>query len=251
VTAFWRRQRRVGNRHDRERGEVEFAHWRQVTFDAALTVRNSDSLSEPGLAFLSAMCDRLADWQDQPVSNRADSLAAEMISEHRTRWRLAHLSPDAASIDRLAQAWIGASSSQGWADTPVTVDPTEALLPSRRSTFLEISDRAPASFQQSQRTKGELHDADIALTRRDDSAASQRVLERIESGHDLDAWAGFLFVRQRQAPPAPIKSVLQRPEVIVALYTRILALSNIAPEPDALIAWLAETSRSTSQPPAS
>jgi len=95
VTGFWRRQRQVGSPEHRLRSEVEFARGRRHVFEGVRTLTDSSALTAAGRVFIAEMSARLADWQGEPVPVRAETMAAEMGAEHRLRWQLAHLRPDA------------------------------------------------------------------------------------------------------------------------------------------------------------
>ncbi len=246
VTGFWLRQRRLGSRKTRRRSDVEFARRSLGAFEAAETLAASSALSEAGQAFVAGMRDRLAEWRREPVRDLARLDASEIATEHRIRWRLAHVRPGRAVIDRLARARLGGSPTPPGLSRPptVAVRPHRSLPPTR-FRLLELRYRDEARFRQLIQTERTLNEADSALLRGDDVAAETLYLRRIEAREDLDAWAGLILVRHRIAPAGTGRLLRERPEIAVALYRRLSMLSDTAPNPGALIAWLSKEPAST------
>lgn len=237
VTAFWQRQLHAHNPGGSLHAEVEFARWRRATLQSAETACRSEGLSDPGLAFFSAVRNRLEEWQAEQLSHESEKAAAEIAIEHYARWRLNHLSPDPTMIEELAQAWIGGRRAPTLSHIRTTVVSTTAALPTNRHDTLEIRHRDPALFQRLLEARRKLRAADVALLRGDNDRAAQGYLRRIRSAKDLDAWVGFIVSRYKEAADETVESVLEHPEIIVALYTRIRELGT-TPSPDTLIRWL-------------
>jgi HEXXH motif-containing protein len=246
VTGFWLRQRRLSSGRARQRSDVEFARRSQGAFEAAETLAASGALSEAGQAFAARMRDRLAEWRREPVCDLARLDASEIAAEHRIRWRLAHVRPSPAIIDRLARARLGGSPTPpNVARTPTAAVRPHCPLPSIRFRLLELRYRDEARFRRLIEAETTLDEADTALLRGDDAAAETLYRRRIEAREDLDAWAGLILVRHRNVSAGTGRLLRERPEFAVALYRRLNTLSDTAHDPAALVAWLSEDPAST------
>jgi HEXXH motif-containing protein len=239
VVAFWERQREIAKASDYGAAEIEFAYWRKVTLQAVETLNASDALTEAGLVFVSTMRARLASWRIEHVSDHAEAEAEEIIIEHYLRWRLTHLYPDPAAIEKLVRRWSAGLAAPDWFVTPAAVVKPDSLLSTARYGALKARHRDPALFRRYLQVRGKLPEADIAFLKGDYSKAVQGYLSRIRESHDLDAWVGLICVRYREAESDTMKALLKRAEVVASLHYRIREYGNSIPSPDELIEWLA------------
>jgi hypothetical protein len=223
VTGFWARLRQAGLPEHQVRSNVEFARLRRTTLDAAATLAETATLTEAGRAFTARMRTRLAAWQLQPVPDADVAVAAESAAEHRLRWRLVNLRPDAKAVDLLTGAWLAG----------VPADPSSGLL-SRLHELRRFEPELSASESRDARPA----DADTAFLAGDNELALHGYLERIVTAEDLDGWIGLILTRRRLTGRVTEWPVTERPELARALYERIQVLSGAAPDAQALLEWL-------------
>lgn len=261
VTAFWRRQRRVGTPAQRLRGAVEFARWRRATLDAARRLAASSALTETGTRFAGGICRQLTGWQGAAVPAEAEALAAEIRTEHRVRWRLANMRPTTDTIDVLARAWYsGEPASFREPDLVVAAEPVQLAGPSAqlRAYLLQLRYRDPPQFSRLMSAVGDvpgcatraqsISEADAALLRGEFEVAAQGYRRRLGAADDTDAWIGLAVAMTRFDDPAPTQLISERPDVAAALLARLRLLQQSTPDIGLLLNWLSEPFREHAEP---
>ncbi len=253
LTAFWRRQRKIGRPEERFRCEVEFARWRAATLETASKLIKSPALSDIGQRFARGIRDQLVAWRNERVAARAERLAAEMRAEHQARWHLNHLRPKSEAVDALARSWLsGAAARLDSSSTDPSLEPGRALLSQGRAYLLEARYRDLGQIQQLTRAgddaTGQLgmpDDADAALLHNDNATAMRGYLSRLRTADDNDAWVGLAIVLWRSGPTASARLLVEKPELVAALYSRLRGLADEMPDADSLLAWLGRSLTST------
>lgn len=121
------------------KAETEFA-WRHLaTGDAIHDLEASGGLTEAGRAFLDGLTRRWNGLDKLSISWQAFRAARERTLEHRLRWRLAHVRPEASSIDAMAEAWASGSLATTGIRWPATRVVTERHPDSElRSTWVAL-----------------------------------------------------------------------------------------------------------------
>jgi HEXXH motif-containing protein len=243
VTDFWRVQRRVLDGSRARVAEFEFARWRAMVWQTTRLLQRADSLTEEGRLFLSGLADRQELWLDEPVSDTAATLAAEVNVEHRVMWRLRNRVPKAGRVAELADDWLaGAAASTG--AVPATLSPAAGLAASSNVRYelaaLRLAD--PERFAGLCATPaaiaGEVPHAspgDIAHARGDIAGARTEYLRRLaERPDDHRAWIGLALV----ADPDDEAALWLLPELVVALHGEVRRRGAAAPDPLRLTLWL-------------
>jgi len=237
VAGFWRRQRRTEPPGNHLRSEMKFVRAQHAALDAARMLADAGTLTASGKALTSGMLSRLESWRDEPVSAAAATAAAEIRSEHRLRWRLAHLHGDAQAIDSLARAWLA-----GELQTLTRPIPSYEVIPYthrlRRDLFelLEMRYRDPLRFARVLNEEGFACPCDASLLKGEYAKARDGYVRLITSRGGRSAWVGLLLARQQAM--GKLESSKDQPEIIADVYDRVLTLTGIPPDVDALIAWL-------------
>jgi HEXXH motif-containing protein len=91
VSAFWRRQRaREMSAASASHADLEFAHWRVSTLEAARRLLASGRLTPVGRRFVAGMAEALRWWCAELVPKEALAAASRRSAEHRARWSAHH-----------------------------------------------------------------------------------------------------------------------------------------------------------------
>jgi HEXXH motif-containing protein len=91
VSAFWRRQRACETSAAlASHADMEFAHWRVSTLEAARRLLGSGRLTPVGRRFVAGMAEVLGLWCAEPVPKEALVAASRRSAEHRARWSADH-----------------------------------------------------------------------------------------------------------------------------------------------------------------
>ncbi|WP_170223326.1 HEXXH motif domain-containing protein [Nonomuraea turkmeniaca] len=84
VAGFWRRH--TDDPDDGERAQVEFARWREASYQVTGTLLDSGALTEAGTWFVATLRDTLGRWQAEPVTPAAEAQARRQSERHRSAW---------------------------------------------------------------------------------------------------------------------------------------------------------------------
>ena len=91
VSAFWRRQCELETVEAAMlHTQIEFAHWRASTLEAAQTLLASGRLTEIGRKFVAGMANVSQRWCSEQVPKEALTAATRRSDEHRARWKAIH-----------------------------------------------------------------------------------------------------------------------------------------------------------------
>jgi HEXXH motif-containing protein len=248
---FWRRQYLAGASGDRLRAATEFGRLRVMTARAASALNESGLLTGAGREFLAGVQRDAADWLDEPLPARALEHAADLMTDHEARWRIAHLVPSPDGILALADAWTrGDAPPLSPDEVSVRLQPGPPLPVSAnmRSYLLGLQFREPATLAVRLAADDLPPDqADLALVRGEDGAAAAGYLRRIAAREDPDAWAGLAIARRRTGPEHVAPLYASRPELLSALHAQVRAGTGSRDEmatgadaalPDRLASWL-------------
>jgi len=241
VSDFWRVQSVVATTPHRSYAQLEFARWSDCTAGAIETLLDSGSLTAAGSRFVRRMRGRLRTWNDAVPDEPLD-LARLAAADHRLGWRLRNAHPDDAAIARLTEAW-----SAGQPTAPSTVDHTDyvdggvALGATSRLDLLHLRVRDPDGFTR------KVHSADIDGTEGDllfaagdAKAAAAAYRHRIKDDPACrEAWAGLALALRAVRPGLAAQSLCNGPEVVYAVYNRLVRATGEAPDPEVLAGWLA------------
>ena len=241
VSDFWRVQSLVRTTPNRSYAQLEFARWSHCTARAVETLLDSGGLTAAGRRFVFRMRDRLWTWNDA-VPDGPLHLARFAAADHRLSWRLRNADPDDAAIARLVEAW-----SAGEPPAPSVVDHTDyvdrgvALRATSRLDLLHLRVRDPDGFMRM------LHSADVdgregdlLLAAGDAKAAAVAYRYRIRDDPPCrEAWAGLALALRAIRPGLAAHSLCNGPEVVYAVYNRLVRATGEAPDPEVLAGWLA------------
>jgi HEXXH motif-containing protein len=237
---FWLVEAEVASEHEQVRFEIAF---RRTQVRRALRALDDDPhLTNAGRALVEAVTTRLAVCEQTPVPAHLSTVVTAMVDDHHALWRLRHVRPDQEVVDALAAAWCVDRPPPTWVDrTRISAEDTRRL-PANRRNLMHVKAVDRELFTSLTRGRGALPGstpyADAAFCTGDVAAAATAYRRHLTSmPDDIQAWAGLgLALRAQGEDAAPL---LDRPEVTVAVHRRIRALAGPAPDPSALVAWLA------------
>jgi len=255
MARFWHHQRGSGSADEQLRADVEFARWRTLLTEAAEVLASAGVLTEYGEEFLSAVRSVLTGWQDQTLPPLAVEYGEDLSLDHRVRWRLRHLAPDSDAVHSLASAWRRGSPPE---NALLGLNRIRECVPAPpasrniRSYLLGLRYRNPAQFSCWVKRPGEqapdlrVDAADKALLTGFYASAARGYRRRIETGDDIDAWAGLAVARRHTGPARSARILAEHPEVAAALQRTLR--DNPRADPDQVVAWLAGPEPTADQP---
>jgi HEXXH motif-containing protein len=198
-------------------------------------------LTNAGQALVGIVSDRLAVCEQVPIGRQLSTVVTAMVADHRVLWRLRHARPESGTVDALAAAWCADGAPPTWPDRTRITTEDERRLPANRRNLLRTGATDPSLFTSLTRGRSPLPGttpyADTAFATGDvDSAADAYRRHLLTAPDDLQAWAGLGLALHAQGRDAT--TLLDHPEVTVAVHRRIRALTGRGPDPSALVAWL-------------
>ncbi|WP_083507377.1 HEXXH motif domain-containing protein [Frankia sp. ACN1ag] len=255
VTEFWRRQRRLAVGADAMLAHFEFALWRGEVLDTATEMLRTGPLTALGRRFVTGIRTTVQGWLPEPVPVETRRLAELATADSRALWRIHHLEPDSAAVERLAAAWAaGAAAPPAAVPARLVPDPGARALDTRASLArLWLADRD--AFRRTERAgpgreyRG-ASAADCALVAGDRARARQGYAADVQrDGDDRRALVG-LGLAIGDGEPAGW-TLLRRPELVRAVAAAAVDRGGEAPDPSALAAWLLPASVQPDEPDAS
>jgi hypothetical protein len=241
VSDFWRVQSLVPATPHRSYAQFEFSRWSDCTGLAAETLLDSADLTAAGSRFVRRMQDRLRTW-DYAVPDGPRHLAQLANLDHRLGWRLRNACPNDVTITRLFEAW-----SAGEPVAPRVVYRTQyvdggvALGATGRLDLLHLQVRDPDGFARKLNSAdADSTEGDLLFAAGDIEAAAIAYRCRIRSEPTCrEAWVGLALALRAIRPGLAAQSLCNGPEVVYAVYNRLVLATGEAPDPDALAEWLA------------
>ncbi|AUA09551.1 HEXXH motif domain-containing protein [Streptomyces sp. SID8382] len=248
VTGFWwDRLRRAETGPARNTAAFEFALRRAQTASGLRTLLIHAELTPRGKEFLRGLEKRLAEWLEQPVPSVPGRLASDLIEDHRLVHRMRHL---ATEPERTAQwAWAWRERTDPPRELPGTsVRPTrpEALA---RPALARLRLRDPAGFARLREGGGAglpgggaaPDRVDLDWVAGDAAAALRGYRARLEADpDDIAAWAGLAL----SLPDGVARTtLLNHPELAVALHRELRTAPGRGPDPVALARWIGTRGR--------
>jgi len=233
VCDFWRVQAGLPGTPHRAYAQMELARWSGSTGRALAVLLGSGRLTRAGERFVLGLRARADSWQAQEMPQEVTRLAWLAATDHRVSWRLRNLRPRAEAVDALARAWLAGQPvpvavAQA---TPDLRDGGVALGASSRLDLINLRLREPSRLAMMAR-RGDADPADADLVSGNRAQAATTYLDRI-GPDDADGWAGLALALGETIP-----ALRHAPELVRALYARLLELSGAAPDPRQLASWL-------------
>lgn len=216
--------------------------YRRTQIRQALRALGRDPhLTNAGQLLVDTVSARLATCEQAPVDPRLSAVANAVVDDHQALWRLRYARPDPDTVDALAAAWCADRSPPAWTDRTRIVADDTWRLPGNRRNLLRAKVTDPALFTSLTRGRGSPPGttpyADVAFCTGDAQSAAAAYHRHLLTAPDDDqAWAGLGLALRAQGRDA--NSLLDHPELVVAVHRRVRALTERGPDPLALVAWL-------------
>jgi HEXXH motif-containing protein len=239
---FWLAQETLVNETDTRRMAFNVAYRRLQVRRALTTLTASRHLTLPGRALVDVVSRRLEVCERTSVGHHLSGPVTMIVDDHRALWRLRHARPDAATVDRLAAAWLAGSAPPDLStNSHVVADPTQRRLPSNRRTLLRAKATEPEVFaalvRRPSTLPGATPRADAALCTGDYPGAATIYQAHLRTEpSDAQAWVGLGLALQAQGRDAT--ALLEHPELTAAVHRRVCAHGGPAPNPTALSSWI-------------
>jgi HEXXH motif-containing protein len=212
--------------------EYEFARVREQVAGTTRTLVASGALTAAGERFVAGLREAADALASRPVGAAAARLARVACEDHRLTWRLRNLRTDPATIESLVDAWRRAAPRP--ADRPpsrVAPEPPARFATQPRHELIRQRLDGPSAVTD--------YTPDSALAAGDYPAAASGYLAGLRTEPErLDLWAGLAVARLHTGPRPIARVYATEPELLVAMYTRLLA-EGVAVDPDTLAGWLA------------
>ncbi|GAA3653220.1 HEXXH motif domain-containing protein [Streptomyces iranensis] len=248
VTGFWwDRLRRAEPGPARDTAAFEFALRRAQTASGLRTLLAHAELTPRGEEFLHRLEERLTLWLAQRVPSVPARLASDLIHDHRLVHRMRHLAADPEPTARWARAWRERTDPPG--ELPGTsVRPTRPEAPARPALArLRLAD--PAGFARlcegggaGLPGGGDAPDrADLDWAAGDTADALRGYRARLDADpDDIAAWAGLAL---SQPDGAARTTLLNHPELVLAVHRELRTAPGTGPDPVALARWIGTRTR--------
>ena len=233
VCDFWRVQAALTTTPFPAYAQMEFARWSDRTGRVLDALLDSHNLTSAGERFTLGMRERLRSWPET-VPEEPGRLARTAAADHRLGWRLRNARPDAAAVNALARAWrAGTPAPDGVTGMAHLVDGGIALGASSRLDLLYLWLREPARLARMAQGTG-IERADAELVSGNVTQAAAGYLERVrQEPRCPDGWTGLALALGETKP-----ALLHAPELVCAVYNRLLETEGQAPDPGLLAEWM-------------
>jgi HEXXH motif-containing protein len=237
VSDFWRVQSTLPTTPFRAYAQMEYARWSASSGEVIDVLLGSGSLTPAGERFVLGMHGRMCGWAED-IPDDIARLAGMAGADHRLGWRLRNLRPAAPAIDSLTSAWLARMPRPGDTEVQVElVDGGSSLGANDRLDLLYLWLREPGHFV---RAGQRIDPADVDLIAGSAAVAARAYRARIKAEpHSHEMWAGLALAlwEKGDCPDA----LLSRPEIVHAVYRRVLERAGTAPDPEDLARWLGPT----------
>jgi HEXXH motif-containing protein len=224
----------------------EFAHWRDQVWNTLESIRDDEALNDAGRRFLEQVAGRVEPWLDIPVHEDVKRWSKLLAADHRGGWRLRHLRPDTATVERLAGAWLRGLPC------PVVDYPAPELVTKPDGDWTEarydllrvrLGPNGKSRAKDVWREVPNLREADFALL--DDRPADALDKYRKDLCDDPDrpnSLIGLAMALRWSAPDPAADILFDRPELVRAVHRVVRRDASEAVSPEDVARWMAAPS---------
>ncbi|MCX5204502.1 HEXXH motif-containing putative peptide modification protein [Streptomyces sp. NBC_00237] len=252
LTAFWRRHRAAGG----ERADFEFAFHRWQLRVALAALHSARGLTSTGLHLVAELTGQASAWWPEQVAPGPARVAERHCADVTATWRATHLAVADPDGDALARRWLAG-------EPPPAVLPPALLSPAHpqsrlaarlwlarlRLTDPNAFDALHAGLESGAGDPWggveELSPADAALVAGDRAQARALFLKAgnpLGRPVNVSDWVGLGLAQDEPGP------LLERPELVIALYAALLRAGTHPPGPLELARWIEPPARPADRP---
>ena len=255
VADFWRVERSTLAGPEAALAHFEFAVWREAVVRAVETLRSHDVLTPLGRRFLDRLAEESAAWTADPVPAAPAALARSELADLRAVWRARHTVPDHDDVVTLAKGYLSGTDPAGM--PAVSAQPRAATgvsMPHPRGELRRLFLLDPAALAR--HAHGPVYgagrhtpsvEADVHLVSGAYGLAARgyRAVLAPAAGSPADpdpaAWAGLglaLAGMDGTGGAAAAAALMQRPEVVNAVWRSVREQDGPASDPGAVADWI-------------
>ena len=235
ITAFWHKQRSVGDAVHRQTADFEFALARRQVWAGLHALRRTGQLTAWGRRFLDGMAGRLRPWLREHVAFATDRAAWAAFMDHRAGWRIRNLEADPLWIREAVTAWRRGLGPPPIAAAKVTVRTGRPIWGHQRLRLYRATSAANTGTASAATAPG-----DMLLLQGHARRAEDEYLRAIAATpDDFDAWTGLGLAVAAQPGRREWRGMLRRPELVKALHDA-LTDSHPGQSPMTTARWLVD-----------
>jgi HEXXH motif-containing protein len=228
VTEYWYRRWRSQPELTDRTAAFHFLHHQEQVRDALRALGPTPELTDAGDRFLTVATARLNACDNTAVPADVRAAVTGLTGATRLFWRMRYLAPPKGHVALLADRRLAGERA--------TAEHVESPL--RRRARPEAASALPALFTAEVLTPNDpvaektVRPGESELVRRDLAAARSLFADRIRTDPDDDgAWVGLLMAMEGGGPLPP--------ETVSATFRRMVAVSDVPPDPVTLVEWFA------------
>jgi HEXXH motif-containing protein len=254
VTGFWCERSGIEAGDGARRAQLEFAVSRRNTaavLDILSAGDASAALTPLGARMVTLLSERVAGWTGEEVEPEAARLAGIVADTHRAAWRAHHVRTAPGWAAHAADAWRGGQPAPSGAGGTVMTDPgahglNHAFVLAR---WAYARSHGPVDSALGEARARDRTGADQLLVDGDGAGAALRYLAQIAADpDDPRPWGGLGPALAAAATPEPTTAaltpstqlLLEHPERVRALHSRLRAGPGPAPDVIELAHWLVD-----------
>ncbi|MDB1088320.1 HEXXH motif domain-containing protein [Streptomyces sp. ACA25] len=248
IAEFWRTERQTLTGAEAELAHFEFAAAGAAVREALRTLLTGDALTSPGRRFVDRLAAETAGWPDEAVPARPLALARSAAADLRAVWRARHTRPHhPGRVRELADEWLRGTDPRTVAGVSSRLrSPVRFASPDPRDELRRVLLAEPEALTAhahgalySARRHPALVSADLALL----SGALGRAARGyrstlLERPGSAAAWAGLGLALGGNGDRAAAGALLQRPEVVRAVWQQAAGRSSRPPDPVTVADWI-------------
>jgi HEXXH motif-containing protein len=224
IARFWRQHRHATGDAV---SDFEYAYARNQTREALGIAVGDGTLTGHGLRFAKRLAAAAGGWTADEVDAEALRLAKLVADGHRAGWRIRHCRPRPEDVATLVRAWNGNEAGQ------IEIGPSEVLPDPAMQQWsagrLGLARRRLVAPDLQAEARDEdwgatLTDADLALFAADLVRAADGFTGQIATDPEsFDAWTGLglALAADAQVPTHDAATLLERPELVIAVHRKI------------------------------
>jgi hypothetical protein len=249
VVEFWRAERHALAGPEADLAHFEFGVWRDAVAVALESLSAQSSLTVWGRRFVHHLTEQTSPWAQDSLPPRLVALVRAQTADLRATWRVRQLRSAPSATRRLTDRWLSGDAPEDAEHAPSSRLRSDPLPGSpelrgdlRRSLLAAggaaLTDRMPDLPSEPDRHPV-LFTADLDLVNGEAVRAAHgyRAVLMDDPGSRA-AWIGLGLALSANGKDAAARAILDRPEVVRAVYLRARSSERRALDPVDLCHWI-------------